>query len=126
MEGRESGERGDFVVHFRVVLHSARAERVGSQVNREALVRQTREVANHFHLTHLGQADSAADGILRKQVTPRGNVESGQGKPLAPCPALLEDEPLVRHCDSPPPPLPPERLSMRRSVSPSRKRSGPN
>src|SRR5262249_35655692 len=51
----EAGEVDDALVHARVVLHRARAERIEARVDTERAGREMREVADEFWLGDLGK-----------------------------------------------------------------------
>ena len=56
MHGREAGQPRDRLVHLRVVLHGARAEREEARVDAVVPLRQAREVAHHVELGQLGKS----------------------------------------------------------------------
>ena len=56
MHGREARQARDRLVHLRVVLHRARAERVEARVDAVVPLREAREVAHHVELGELGKS----------------------------------------------------------------------
>jgi hypothetical protein len=59
MNVAEAGQPRHFLVEPRIVLHRARAERIGVRIDRRVHARQAHVVANRFRLGEAGKAASA-------------------------------------------------------------------
>ena len=67
MEVRDSRERGQRIVDFRVVLHRAAAEREEPGVDAEVPLGQPREVAGHLGFGELGKALDRVPDLIRSE-----------------------------------------------------------
>jgi hypothetical protein len=97
MRIRNSLNRRDRLVHPRVVLHRAGAERIHAEVDRIVPCRQPREVANDLDLAHLRHhAKITAQAIAQqRRGIHRWHIQLRQPISLLPRRRLLEDQPFV-------------------------------
>ena len=87
----EAGQRDDALVHARVVLHRAGAERVEARVDPEVAGRQLGEVADELRLRELGEPRRLGTAELGRELgdrEPRARHDPG----AAPRPRLLVDQ----------------------------------
>ncbi len=87
----EAGQRRDALVHARVVLHRARAQRVEARVDPEVARRERREVAQHLRLGELRQARRRRAGELGRDGRNR-QLRARHREPAASRAGLLVDQ----------------------------------
>jgi hypothetical protein len=123
VEIAETGQPSDTLVHPRVVLHRAAAERIEARVHAERPVRERGDVAHQLGLRELGKSRGTRATKVVGKLRPRQAV-AGRSSRTATGPRPLEDERRV-------PPRPPglahrqtsARTSARRSTSAGVRRS---
>ena len=78
VDAGQAGQRGHRVADLRVVLHRARAERVGAEVDRELAVGEPGEVADQVALGHLGERHRLRPGGARPGPARRARGRRGR------------------------------------------------
>ncbi len=77
MKPRKPWKTSRLLIHLRVELHRARAERIKLRVDRKVQLREAHEMANRFGLTHLRQCSSLTtrERTEQRAVIDIGNIE---------------------------------------------------